>query len=465
MEAELGDERGARDGGGGLGAGGGDWSPAGDADVLAQLAGAEHVSRDPLAAGEGAPDDTQHAHALDGRTIPRVRSSSLLSLSLSILTTLYRSFSLGNGLGPFSSHLDLSAGLHGLEGVGTPYDLPRSRANTTSSSSSTSLSSSQFDGPFFVGPEGERVGEACACWLAKWGREILSIEEWLEKGGEEEGLPLSLEAFPDLAPPPLRVWSSEPGGLPARWVRGVISSDAFFLGVVGEAGEGEFARYLFARKVVELRRREKGRRKVEERVEERREKVAGESRKVASLRGMHGSTGTSVYELAGEAGESDFEVAMEKEESDEDEGGKETMKVLEEELVEEPEEEVEEDDKDEKEYAELFRTGIHYSQLVSRSFRWLSSRRVEPSLCRPSSSSASSLKTSLQPPASPSLRRPSSSTRSGRQKTLNPASPSAQLRTRTKPRTPPTPPAPRKPISTLCAMARRSRTRNRRNSG
>lgn len=124
---------------------------------------------------------------------------------------------------------------------------------------------------YFYGMVGNRIGEAATCFLARWGVDLLAAEE---------GGPSSAPAF--TAPSPrkvaaagganvntvtndpyarahqafsgrtdvdsLGVWTR---GLSARWVRGLISSDEFFV-------QGEWKRYEFAKRVVELRRSLKG---------------------------------------------------------------------------------------------------------------------------------------------------------------------------------------------------------------
>lgn len=112
---------------------------------------------------------------------------------------------------------------------------------------------------YFYGAVGNRIGEAAACFLARWGVDLFAIEE--------DGLRPSSSASAPSPPPPLsfvapssmhgtggvnigsipnaaRIWARV---LSARWVRGLISSDAFFV-------QGELKRYEFARRVVELRR-------------------------------------------------------------------------------------------------------------------------------------------------------------------------------------------------------------------
>lgn len=124
-----------------------------------------------------------------------------------------------------------------------------------------------LSGTYFYGAVGDRIGEAAACFLARWGVDLFTAEEG--------GLPPTFST-----PSPLhgtttttttaaadtnigtttgatytrahqasdantaQIWTR---ALSARWVRGLVSSDAFFV-------QGELKRYEFARRVVELRR-------------------------------------------------------------------------------------------------------------------------------------------------------------------------------------------------------------------
>ena len=114
---------------------------------------------------------------------------------------------------------------------------------------------------YFYGAVGNRIGEAAACFLARWGVDLFAVEE--------DGLRPSSSTSVPSPPPPLAFAAPSPslrgttGGinistmtdaariwaraLSARWVRGLISSDTFFV-------QGELKRYEFARRVVELRR-------------------------------------------------------------------------------------------------------------------------------------------------------------------------------------------------------------------
>ncbi|EJF58475.1 hypothetical protein DICSQDRAFT_172988 [Dichomitus squalens LYAD-421 SS1] len=131
---------------------------------------------------------------------------------------------------------------------------------------------------YYYGAVSDKVGEAAACWLTRWGVDILRYEEQAivsdtaERGGTDQKVPWSPSPHhvqwagdrPASAPPETansrsggRVGGSNPqpvapvvwrrGGLSARWIRGIISSDALFV-------RGEKERYEMAKNVVEMRR-------------------------------------------------------------------------------------------------------------------------------------------------------------------------------------------------------------------
>jgi hypothetical protein len=87
----------------------------------------------------------------------------------------------------------------------------------------------QLDSAHYYGVLSDRVGHACACWLARWGIDILAWEE----GSSANKAP--------------RIWRR--GGLTPRWVRAILSSNFFFV-------KSEWHRYETAKRVVELRRRD-----------------------------------------------------------------------------------------------------------------------------------------------------------------------------------------------------------------
>lgn len=230
------------------------------------------------------------------------RALHLLMSSISPWTvSTYLRFALGQGLGPSSPRLafECARGIRSLEGASTledhSYSTPDSPTLDCHSVAFHAPDLCAEPGPFFTTSEGATVGEACACYLSKYGADFLRAEEWLEERRESEptfeldgvlpGLSPPRDAVdhvrldPTLRAPSLAMWSIAPSShaaasLPASWVRALISSDAFFIGreVVqhqtqltagverGPGPDAEFDRYVFARRVVELRRRARSRR-------------------------------------------------------------------------------------------------------------------------------------------------------------------------------------------------------------
>jgi len=86
----------------------------------------------------------------------------------------------------------------------------------------------QSDSKHYYGVLSDRVGHGCACWLARWGIDILAWEE----GVDAEKAP--------------KIWRR--GGLTPQWVRAILSSNFFFV-------KSEWDRYDAAKRVVELRRK------------------------------------------------------------------------------------------------------------------------------------------------------------------------------------------------------------------
>lgn len=86
--------------------------------------------------------------------------------------------------------------------------------------------------PHYYGFVSDKVGEACVCWLARWGLDVLNIET---------SQPQSMPGQSDMKP----VWGY--GGIPAKFVAAVLSSDALFV-------PNERGRYHMARRVYDLRR-------------------------------------------------------------------------------------------------------------------------------------------------------------------------------------------------------------------
>jgi hypothetical protein len=170
---------------------------------------------------------------------------------------------------------------------------------------------------YFYGVVGDKIGEACACWLTRWGGDILALEEAVEArlypppSSTKFSAPFPklthnrASSYPASGPAPAtfstffasmslqsashstssltspsrrsttpqlhpflispamagrprsgstsvptrapQVWSH--GGMPARWARAVMSADNLFV-------RGEWERFVFMTRVVELRRRQ-----------------------------------------------------------------------------------------------------------------------------------------------------------------------------------------------------------------
>lgn len=151
------------------------------------------------------------------------------------------------------------------EAEGAEHDpaLPLSPSGKRASEvTSTSLHSNMFtfdasrsNGPRrHYGPFSDKIGEAAACWLARWAPDMLALEEqaFFRKGEDLFLTPPSSgssSADDRLSRSSLNcvptIWGR--GGLDAVWVSGLVSSDTIFV-------RSERDRYDFARRVVEMRR-------------------------------------------------------------------------------------------------------------------------------------------------------------------------------------------------------------------
>ncbi|WVR05851.1 hypothetical protein IAU60_002877 [Kwoniella sp. DSM 27419] len=114
-------------------------------------------------------------------------------------------------------------------GVPIPSLKLPSRSNSVRSNATDPFSVASADirlMSHYYGAVGNKIGEACGCWLARWGVDLLLAET-------------------ESTAPGFRIWAHH--GLPSRVVRAVLSSDYFFV-------KDEMERYRFARKVIDLRR-------------------------------------------------------------------------------------------------------------------------------------------------------------------------------------------------------------------
>ncbi|ORY32283.1 hypothetical protein BCR39DRAFT_523756 [Naematelia encephala] len=109
---------------------------------------------------------------------------------------------------------------------------PRESVSSTASRPSVASSSVFLENlPHFYGYASNKIGEACVCWLARWGADILTAEMAILAAGQESEM---------------RIWAK--GGIPAKFARAVLSSDHLFV-------KDEMERYRTARKVLDLRRK------------------------------------------------------------------------------------------------------------------------------------------------------------------------------------------------------------------
>ena len=97
----------------------------------------------------------------------------------------------------------------------------------------------------------DRIGEAATSWLARWAQETLLCEETppITSVTRKRAFTMSSIQSSNVSHSPLvkgpSIWGR--GGLPADWVKALVSSDSLFV-------TDEFHRYEFAKSVVELRR-------------------------------------------------------------------------------------------------------------------------------------------------------------------------------------------------------------------
>ena len=125
------------------------------------------------------------------------------------------------------------------------------KENPTDSSDEESGSESPV---FYYGAVSDKIGEACACWLARWGSDMLDCEEILEEihPSPTPSQPIATQAnhfakryalSKNPIPP---IWRR--GGLGSKWVVTLLGADTLFV-------RGECERYELARRAVEMRRR------------------------------------------------------------------------------------------------------------------------------------------------------------------------------------------------------------------
>ncbi|KAI5834748.1 hypothetical protein K523DRAFT_262317 [Schizophyllum commune Tattone D] len=145
----------------------------------------------------------------------------------------------------------------------TKFDTAHSIASHAPSTASTASLDSYAAGTdpganerHTYGAISDKIGEACAAWLARWGVDVFSLEHdssFLTTRKRERAKSAPSGTVPELdhtptvpgvnPDRPLHIWSR----LSPSWIRALISSDTFFI-------RDETRRFYFARDVVEYRR-------------------------------------------------------------------------------------------------------------------------------------------------------------------------------------------------------------------
>jgi hypothetical protein len=211
-------------------------------------------------------------------SIPSVAGQSLRYILTTVGPTTairYLNFAIGKGIGPEEENIPVAAvGLEHLAEIlesgaadvasisSQLSSLPMEDDETRKEDPAEAIYDEDYETEFsnerhFVyGGVSDKVGEAAACWLTRWGYDMLTYEE---EESSSHGIILgpslkerSYGAFPTAVPvqtcqPIPLVWRR--GGLNPSWARAILSSDLLFV-------RGERERYEMAKAVLELRRKE-----------------------------------------------------------------------------------------------------------------------------------------------------------------------------------------------------------------
>lgn len=200
-----------------------------------------------------------------------IKEEDISSESIRVLQDLHSQQDPTDGVAGSSSEVKREVSKHSHGGIPPLSDL---ESDTDSEDCGGSRKDAHAGPCYYYGAVSDKVGEAAACWLTRWGTDVLRHEEEAiasesDKLGKD---PLWFPAphvqwagdRPGSAPPEMAgtrvpgmasgsdhklvapvIWRR--GGLSARWVRGILSSDTLFV-------RGEKERYEMARSVVEMRR-------------------------------------------------------------------------------------------------------------------------------------------------------------------------------------------------------------------
>lgn len=204
-------------------------------------------------------------------SIPSVAGQSLRHILTTVGPTTairYLNFAIGKGIGPEEENTpEAAVGLEHLAEISNSGAadvasissklscLPIEEDETRKEDPAEAVYDEDCEGEltgerhFIYGGVSDKVGEAAACWLTRWGHDMLAYEEG---DSSSHGTVSGSSAFPTALPargcqPVPLIWRR--GGLDARWARAILSSDLLFVG-------GERERYEMAKVVLELRRKD-----------------------------------------------------------------------------------------------------------------------------------------------------------------------------------------------------------------
>ncbi|KAJ6519396.1 hypothetical protein C8R45DRAFT_1117854 [Mycena sanguinolenta] len=166
-------------------------------------------------------------------SIPSIAANALASIlsTMGPYTVLqYLDFALGKPIGPPDPQWNEPDAAVGLEQIA--QNIP----DEASSAASIYSVETYEEKLFHYGAISDKIGEAAACWLARWAPDMLAFEQRKVGPG---GRDVDYSAVP-------KIWDR--GGLSFKWVCALASADTLFV-------RNERERYDFARSVVELRRR------------------------------------------------------------------------------------------------------------------------------------------------------------------------------------------------------------------
>lgn len=204
-------------------------------------------------------------------SIPSIAGLALKSILNTVGPTTvlrYLNFGIGKGIGPpedgapdsavglekvaqiikptdTASFSDISSITSRLQSQAVAEDSDENETKKEDPAESVSTAESEHEPWYFYGGVSNKVGEAAACWLARWAGDILTLEQGSTPSSPRL-LPMLASISSKTSAKPV-IWAR--GGLNASWVRAILSSDLLFV-------KGERERYDMAKTIFEFRRRD-----------------------------------------------------------------------------------------------------------------------------------------------------------------------------------------------------------------